>query len=76
MIPRTCYHITYDNLTPREEEVYQILMKGKSPLTASRELGISYYTARKHLSNILEKTACRSHIELLATAVQALEARK
>lgn len=55
-------------LTPREAEVAQLLMKGRSSKEIARSLGISDLTVRKHRENLLRKLGLRHTAELLAWA--------
>lgn len=53
------------HLTPREQELLQILASGLSTAAAARELGISPHTVKDHLKNLYRKTGTRSRSELL-----------
>src|SRR5271155_1954967 len=48
------------HLTPREQEIVQLLAKGKTNKEVARALRISVKTAETHRSNIMRKTGCDS----------------
>ena len=50
-------------LTPREEEILQLLAQGFITKEIAAQLGISYFTAQTHLKNIYEKLHVRSRTE-------------
>ena len=56
-------------MTPREKEVFQLLLKGKSNKEIARELEISEFTARDHVSSILRKKGVNKRMELLVAAM-------
>lgn len=51
-------------LTPREQEVLDLISEGKSNKEIAEELVISYHTVKKHVSNILSKLHLQSRREL------------
>ncbi|MGE3074965.1 MAG: LuxR C-terminal-related transcriptional regulator [Dehalococcoidia bacterium] len=51
---------TFDPLTPREREVLALLAAGKTNGDISRELGISFPTAKAHVSSIIGKLGATS----------------
>lgn len=53
-------------ITPREKEVAEHLIAGKTKQAIADELFISYKTVDKHVSNIYEKTEVHSKIELIS----------
>jgi DNA-binding CsgD family transcriptional regulator len=53
-------------LTPRENEVFDLLMRGCSTKTAARELGVSVKTAHVHRANILTKFEVNSIEQVFA----------
>ncbi len=57
-------------LTPREEEVARLVLRGASTEAIARNLAIASGTVQAHLRNIFEKTGVRSRRELVATAFQ------
>lgn len=55
-------------LTPRELGVLRELARGRAVDQIARELGITYGTARTHITRILSKTAAGSQLEVVARA--------
>ena len=58
------------HLTPRESEIVRFVMLGESNKQIARRLGISNYTVRDHVSNLLKKTGVTSR-SLLALVLPA-----
>lgn len=58
-------------LSPREREVLQELVDGKSHDVAAQDLYISHHTFRTHVKNILTKLDAHSSIEAVSIAVCA-----
>lgn len=58
------------HLTPRETEVVRFVMLGESNKQIARRLGISNYTVRDHVSNLLKKAgvSSRSRLALVFSA--------
>ena len=52
------------HLTPRESEVVRYVMLGESNKQIARRLGISNYTVRDHVSNLLKKAGVTSRSRL------------
>lgn len=53
------------NLTTRENEIYQLILLGKSNKNISDELFISVNTVKTHVAKILKKKAAANRIELI-----------
>lgn len=58
------------NLTPREREVMDRLIEGKSLKQIALELNVSVQTSSKHRMKILEKLRVANEIELLRMSLQ------
>jgi len=54
-------------LTPREQEVAQLTLRGASAIQAAQRLTISPHTVSDHMKSIFEKTGARTRGELSAT---------
>lgn len=52
------------HLTPRESEIVRYVMLGESNKQIARRLGISNYTVRDHVSNLLKKSGVSSRSRL------------
>jgi len=61
--------IGYD-LTPREHEVLELLVKGLNNAQIAATLDISPATAKAHVSNILSKLGASSRAEAVSLAIQ------
>ncbi len=61
------------NLTPREHEVMEMLVRGQSVKQIAADLGLSHKTVQVHRAHIMEKTQAGSLPDLvhLAAAVEA-----
>ena len=57
-------------LTPREREVFQQIVIGRSNKEIARELGISLGTVKKHRENLQRKLDCHSAPELVLLAIR------
>ncbi|MCX7819617.1 MAG: response regulator transcription factor [Kiritimatiellae bacterium] len=51
------------HLTPREEEILNLLAEGLVPKEVAARLGISYFTVQTHIKSIYEKLHVRSRTE-------------
>jgi DNA-binding CsgD family transcriptional regulator len=54
-------------LTPREQEVAQLILRGATTIQAAQRLAISPHTITDHIKSIFEKTGARTRGELSAT---------
>ena len=55
----------FDELTPREREVLQLITNGQSNKEAGRELGISPRTIEVHRARVMEKLGARTTADLM-----------
>ena len=69
-LQRTGATDTYDTLTPREREILQLVVEGKSNKDVANLLNLSVYTVETHRANIMEKLGLRSVPELILYAVR------
>lgn len=56
-------------LTPREQEILQVLVEGKTIKEAAAALKIGYYTADEYIRSVYEKLQVRSRSSAVAKAV-------
>lgn len=61
---------TTETLTPREQEVLQLLARGLQNKEIAAQLGIRERTAKFHVSTILSKLHATNRVEAVRTAVQ------
>ena len=59
-----------DMLTPREQEVMEMLVSGLSQKQIAQELNISVQTAAKHRARVLDKLKLQNDVELVHLALQ------
>ncbi|CNI00381.1 response regulator transcription factor [Yersinia mollaretii] len=57
-------------LTPREKEIFQLLIKGISVKSIAEQLLLSHKTVHVHRANILGKLQCETTVELVHFALQ------
>ncbi len=58
------------DLSPREREVLGLVARGLANKEVAAKLGLSEYTVRNHLRNVLEKLHLRNRVEAAAYAFQ------
>jgi NarL family two-component system response regulator LiaR len=63
-------YTTLGELSAREQEVLRLVVDGKDNATIARELVISPYTVRNHVSNILVKLHAENRIQAAVCAVR------
>lgn len=56
-------------LTPREREVFDLLVRGESVKSIALQLSLSHKTVHVHRANVLSKLQCASTIELVHFAL-------
>lgn len=57
-------------LTPREQEILNLLVQGHTIKEAAAQLGIGYYTADEYIRSVYEKLQVRSRGSAIAKALQ------
>lgn len=60
----------YEQLTPRERQVFKLLAEGATSRDIAKYLGISLKTAMTHRSHVMEKLNVHSRAELIKVAVR------
>lgn len=60
----------YQRLTPREREVFHLVVEGKASKEISRLLGISVKTAENHRARLMEKLTVHNTAELVKYAAR------
>jgi two-component system nitrate/nitrite response regulator NarL len=68
--PRPATPATIEHLTPREQEVLQLLAQGLSNKLIAARLGISDHTVKFHVNAILGKLGAQSRTEAIAQAAR------
>ena len=61
-------HALLESLTPREREVFECVVRGKSNKQAGRELGITERTIKAHRQRIFEKLQAKTVADLVSFA--------
>jgi DNA-binding NarL/FixJ family response regulator len=61
---------SYDLLTEREKELFQLFAEGKSNKEVAALLDLSVYTVETHRSNLMQKLNLHSAVELVLYAVR------
>jgi len=61
---------TYERLTNREKQIYQMLAEGNASKEIAAQLAISVHTVETHRTRIMEKLALHSIAELVLSAVR------
>jgi len=59
----------FKKLTPREREVMQCVVNGRSNKQAGKELGISPRTVEVHRAHVMEKLGARNTADLMRIAL-------
>lgn len=61
---------SYEQLSPREREVVQLIARGRTNKEIAKRLSISVRTVERHRSSIMNKLGLQNRAELVAYAVQ------
>jgi DNA-binding NarL/FixJ family response regulator len=70
-IPRPTPPKEFDDLTAREQEVFQFVARGLSNAEIGQELYIGDTTVKTHITHILQKLNLRDRVQLIVLAYQA-----
>jgi len=62
-----------EKLTPRERQVVELIGKGLRGRAIAEQLGMAYFTLRKHRLNILRKLGLKTAAQLSAAAATMLD---
>ncbi|MGQ0801786.1 MAG: response regulator [Pseudomarimonas sp.] len=68
--PRIALDDPYRDLTPREREVFHLVIEGLTTKEIARKLDTSVKTAENHRARVLDKTGVRNTAELVRYAVR------
>jgi DNA-binding NarL/FixJ family response regulator len=68
--PRVALDDPYRDLTPREREVFHLVIEGLTTKEIARKLDTSVKTAENHRARVLDKTGVRNTAELVRYAVR------
>lgn len=60
-------------LTPREYDIFSLLVQNKNTRDISEILGISDKTVRNHISNVMQKTGTRSRSSAVVELIKLNE---
>ncbi len=64
--PKKSSDFYFSGITPREKQIMELLIEGKTSKSIARSLKISDLTVRKHRENLLKKLNLRSTTQLAA----------
>ena len=60
-------------LTPREKEIFNLLIKNQSTRDIAKTLGIREKTVRNHISNVIQKLGVDSRIQAVFELIKFKE---
>ena len=60
-------------LTPREKEIFNLLIKNQSTRDIAKTFGISEKTVRNHISNVIQKLGVDSRIQAVFELIKFKE---
>lgn len=60
-------------LTPRERQIFNLLVQNYSTKEIAKELGISEQTVRNHISNVIQKLGVDSRIQAVFELIKLEE---
>ena len=56
-------------LTPRELEIFKLLIKNSTTIEIAQELGISEKTVRNHISNVIQKLGLKGRTQAIVELI-------
>lgn len=62
---RTCLHARYAELTEREQQIFERLLRGKLSKEIASELGLQEVTVKVHKKHVMTKLGTRTLVDLL-----------
>ena len=68
--PTPAGHQLHDDLSPREFDVFKLIVEGKSSSEISQQLSLSLSTVSTHRARILNKMGMKSNAELVKYAIK------
>ena len=68
--PRPAPPKEFDELTPREQEVFRLIAEGLSNVEIGQQLYISDTTVKTHITHILQKLGLRDRVQAVVLAYQ------
>ena len=68
--PTPAGHQLHDDLSPREFDVFKLIVEGKSSSEISQQLSLSLSTVSTHRARILNKMDMKSNAELVKYAIK------
>lgn len=57
-------------LTPRELEIFKLLIKNSTTIEIAQELGISEKTVRNHISNVIQKLGLKGRTQAIVELIK------
>jgi two-component system, NarL family, response regulator LiaR len=67
----TVAHSALATLTPRELEIAELVAQGRTNAQIGTQLGLSIFTVKNHVSNVLTKLHAQTRTEVAATVLNA-----
>jgi FixJ family two-component response regulator len=64
------HHIRLASLTPRERQVFDLVIRGKINKQIAQQLGTAERTVKAHRQRVMEKMQVQSVAELVSVAVR------
>jgi two-component system response regulator FixJ len=61
---------TYQSLTPREQEVFRLVVQGNASKTVALQLDLSHRTVEMHRANMMRKLGAATLVDLVRLAVE------